>query len=441
MSRRFVAAGLAAAAMLLAATTSYAQTIAGDDFDAGGLDPVSRTLYEGDFEVGVDGVDYELHDEGFNGLFDFGAGSRFDRFGPANSDVADSGGVDLGLPFDMIDQTVAGAGNGAFQDADDNFGILRSTKTDNVFVLADTLNGDNVAGSTALVPDGTVSGVWEFDISAGNQMQISIDFAAIGEFDNNDGAFETDDFFTFTYQIDGGPVETAFDVRPEEINGADTGEFYTVTMESGTVHDRYDFPFFSESDWTTLTTSGPSGGLNFHPDDDGVTNGDTTAQDGFIPVEGALGVVEERANQDGSFNDVEHEAFKDPLVVNSGTASETTLNNVFQTVTTPINGSGSTLTLKLLGVADGSLETFMFDNIVISEAPAGPMVDTEPDGDVDGADFLALQASNPAALGDWQAAYGTGIIAVSTGNVPEPAALALLLVGSALLTGGLARRR
>ncbi|QDT01585.1 DUF7453 family protein [Adhaeretor mobilis] len=57
--------------------------------------------------------------------------------------------------------------------------------------------------------------------------------------------------------------------------------------------------------------------------------------------------------------------------------------------------------------------------------------DTEPDGDVDGADFLALQRTNPSLIPTWRTEYGSGgsVIAASQ-QVPEPSAIALLLLST-----------
>lgn len=60
-------------------------------------------------------------------------------------------------------------------------------------------------------------------------------------------------------------------------------------------------------------------------------------------------------------------------------------------------------------------------NNVVLEIAAGSSTDTEPDGDVDGADFLALQRDNPALIPSWQTEYGSpgapGSLA-SSQNVP-----------------------
>ncbi|QDT01586.1 PEP-CTERM sorting domain-containing protein [Adhaeretor mobilis] len=66
----------------------------------------------------------------------------------------------------------------------------------------------------------------------------------------------------------------------------------------------------------------------------------------------------------------------------------------------------------------------------------GSTADTEPDGDVDGADFLSLQVNNPSLIPTWQTEYGQGALVSSvyssTGAVPEPTSLALLLLAAVM---------
>jgi len=55
-------------------------------------------------------------------------------------------------------------------------------------------------------------------------------------------------------------------------------------------------------------------------------------------------------------------------------------------------------------------------------------VDLDNDGDVDGADFLAIQRNNPSLISTWQTEFGNGVPTLaSSQNVPEPTALLLLL--------------
>jgi hypothetical protein len=67
--------------------------------------------------------------------------------------------------------------------------------------------------------------------------------------------------------------------------------------------------------------------------------------------------------------------------------------------------------------------------------------DVDKDGDVDGADFLIIQRTNPALISAWQAAYGTSPLAAislagASTAVPEPSSGVLLC----LALGGMALR-
>jgi len=418
--RNLIITSLAIFFTVACGSNAFAQTIAGEDFDGGttngGFTSTASTTFEGDFDAAT----FVAHDNTCNGLFDFCSGSRFDRFGIVNATVADNSG-DEGLPFDHIDDS-ANAGNLFLTD---RLGVLSGGVDNSAFGLADTLNDSNIDST------GLVSASWTFDISSGSNMQMSIDMAAIGDFDNGDGAFETDDFMTFTYSIDGGASQTAFDVRPEADGlGMDTGVFYTVTMDGGVEYDRYFIPsaFFNETSWTQLTTSGPFGSVVFHPDD--------IDQDGFVTQEGAFGTEEVRALTSGGFDNTELEVFKDAMIVNGVTP----LDNNFQTVTVPIVGSGTTLTLKLLAVADGSLEFSVFDNILIEEVAAID-VDLDNDGDVDGNDFLLIQRTDPSLIPQWALEFGSVDSIAAVGTVPEPATLGLLTLGLGLIVPVVQRRK
>jgi|GEM_PF-6661640 len=396
--------------------------IAGEDFDGGTTNGnLTATMQS-----------FSPDNSGCNGQFmtAFGCtGSRFDRFGILNREAVDNVGSES-LPFDLVDETVLLAVGQDPMDLDpdegpnDTVGILRSTKLDNVVGFSDTVNGSNPDA------DGRVNASWTFDVSSGTNLQISIDFAAVGNFDGPGGSEGFGDFFTFTYSIDGGAAQTAFDVR-----GADTGILYSVAMENGNSFDRFLDPFFSEADWLDLTTNGPTpGSLDFHPDDIGTagdtdsdgdvdggdflalqranlaltdfeanfgaTGGDRVAQDGLIPVLGSFGLIDERANQQtngfGTFDEQENNPFVDPLVVNGTTQ----LNNEFLTVTVPIIGSGNELTLELEAIADGGLEYFVFDNILIE-----------------------------------------GDLVPNLTSVPEPTSFGLLILGFGLVATNLRKRR
>ena len=73
-------------------------------------------------------------------------------------------------------------------------------------------------------------------------------------------------------------------------------------------------------------------------------------------------------------------------------------------------------------------------SVILRAAVATTSVDTEPDGDVDGADFLALQRSNPSLIPAWLAQYGsTPGLLIGAHQVPEPNALLLVAFSMATL--------
>ncbi len=155
--------------------------VAYDDFDTS-MNLLSRTITP------------DLSGNSIPGTF---PGSRFDVFGI----------VDRNVNFDFADDSA-----GSFPP--DTFGILKTGKTDKVFGVEDLLNNDN--------PSASGSAVWVFDISGYTDLFISIDFAAMGDFE------DANDSFLFTASIDGGPAIPLFssDVR-EDLD-------QTYTMESGT---------------------------------------------------------------------------------------------------------------------------------------------------------------------------------------------------------------
>ena len=91
------------------------------------------------------------------------------------------------------------------------------------------------------------------------------------------------------------------------------------------------------------------------------------------------------------------------------------------------------------GLFDGTYT--IFDAPIIFPESTPLTADTEPDGDVDGADFLNLQRDDPDLISPaWTNQYGTGGGSlVSLAAVPEPASPVMLLLGMAAL--GWSRRR
>ncbi|TWT43362.1 hypothetical protein [Botrimarina hoheduenensis] len=417
-----------AAATMLATSVFAATPFAGDDLDGGttngGLPgPTVPAVFTPDNSMSM-----------FQGNLQPGnfPGSGFDIFGRYGRNLGSF------VPFDVSDDSA-----GSFPG--DQIGILRSTKNDAVVGLADTVNGDN--------PGGSVSAVWTFDISGRSNIELSLDIAAIGDFDASD-------FLRFSYSIDGGSSSTAFDIGVDQnvdptFGLTDSGQLYLVTMESGAQYDAYFSPFFNESQWLSAITGSGGSSLTFHPRDTG-TNGDSVAMDGQVPLTFFGGTQEVRGYTNGSFTNTELEAYKDPLYVNPTTAPDATGNNFdsgtqitneFQTITAPINGTGTTLTITLNAVADGSLEYILFDNLVLSE---GDVVALNPgdfngDGKVDNGDLNLLLGNwgSPTVPGSWINGFSSpvdnGELNNLLGNwgfgvgvaVPEPTAALLGLIALA----------
>jgi hypothetical protein len=390
----FTLAKSAALALLLALPLAAgAQTpFAGEDFDGGATN--------GGFSS--TGLTFTPNNDGTGrprGTFGTGSGSIFDRWGEVSTATADN------LPFGVVDESVEGFPG-------DTAGFVSEFKTDDFVLGVDTLNTNN--------PSGAVSASMSFNIAGRSNMIMSMDMGMLGD-------FEEADLYEFNYSIDGGPAQLAFRVTGK------TGPFYSWTMDDGTFVDRFTNTFFSATEWQDVVDNGPTPGVvDYHPRDNG-TNGDTTAQDGFIPVTFANGTEEIRAYLDTTFDTAEFNPPKDPLVVTTGDGSlvEAILPTDFGAFTTALTGTGTTLTLTINGLSDGGDEYFAFDNILLSEAD-DPGLAGDYNGDlvVDAADYTVWRdGGSPddtqAGYDLWAANYGaTAAPAVS---VPEPASLVVLL--------------
>ncbi len=93
----------------------------------------------------------------------------------------------------------------------DNLGIIKEGNTDEFFGVTDTVNGDTTDPVVA---------TWVFDVNGVSDLSLSIDMGAMGD-------FESSDWFTWEYQLDGGTVETAF------ANTVDEAGSYTYVLEGG----------------------------------------------------------------------------------------------------------------------------------------------------------------------------------------------------------------
>ncbi|MEO1497963.1 MAG: PEP-CTERM sorting domain-containing protein [Planctomycetota bacterium] len=434
--------GLSNSGVAVAATP-----FAGEDFDGGSTNGGLAGPFSSAFSP-------DLSSQTPPGSFDTpsSGGIRFDYFGVTSRD--DEFGTPQ-LPFDVVDDSLFGFFG-------DQFGLIESTKLDNFVLVADPRNAENTSGQ--------VAASWSFAINGRGPMEFSIDLAAIGQFDTIDrGGFP--DIYGFTYSIDGGPERPLITLGVDQdfVPGqgfVDSDIPYLLQMESGAISDRYDDPFFDDSDWFDLVDFGPSGSVDYHSRDNG-TDGDFAAEDGFVPVTFATGVSEVRAlssNAFGGFSDeLDVEPFINPLFANPTLGSDATgnnfdsgvqLNDEFQTISAPIVGTGAFLTINFSADANGSNEYVAFDNLQIAELSAsGQEGDFNGDGLVEAIDLnllldnwgLPFFAVDPLwingltgvvdndELGQLLSNWGAGITAV-----PEPSTATLVLVG---LAAASARRR
>lgn len=116
-------------------------------------------------------------------------------------------GISPTIPFSLADDSIS-----VFPA--DTLGIVNENDGAPFFGATDTANGDTNGDP--------VSATWVFDVSAGADLALSVDFAAMGDFENSDT-------FELTYQFDGGDVLTAFSVDVDEAVSQD------YTLASGTV--------------------------------------------------------------------------------------------------------------------------------------------------------------------------------------------------------------
>jgi len=113
-------------------------------------------------------------------------------------------GVSATIPFALADDSLS-----IF--TGDSHGVIKEGNTDVFFGAADTVNGDT---------SGPVSATWVFDVSGASGLGLSIDIGAMGDFESNDT-------FVWTYSLDGGVPQTAFE------NTVDEAGSYTYTLEGG----------------------------------------------------------------------------------------------------------------------------------------------------------------------------------------------------------------
>ncbi|MCA9237607.1 MAG: hypothetical protein KDA44_19175 [Planctomycetales bacterium] len=159
------------------------KTIASDDFDA----PLNRLSFS-QTPLANSGT-YNESTEGF-GVYQVG--------------------VSGAIPSNLRDDSNNGSPT-------DSIGIVdTATKTDAWFGATNLANTNNATGEA--------SATWEFDIAGASALQVSIDMAAMGDFEAGGGI---PDFFNWTYQIDGGGEQPLFTSSVDEAGSA------TYTLADG----------------------------------------------------------------------------------------------------------------------------------------------------------------------------------------------------------------
>jgi len=362
---------------------------------------------------------------GFGGTPGTFGGSNFDIFGITNRNIG----------FDFADDSANGF-------AIDDFGIVGANDVDNFVGFADIQNNDNPnpGGDNAKID-------WSYDISGYENIQVSFDWAAVGNFTINDE-------INVTASLDGGPSQTLFTGAGTR-NGGTAGTAYTVTMEGGTTYDRY-FNTFFESDvhdtLVALNMSFESGGSTFDfaigdADLDGLD--DISGERTYQETQGVGAGIDENTPV---FQTAERNLYDSQFVVNSQG-----LDNNFQTITADVLGTGSTLDLTLEVFQNGSREVIIIEDLLITGdlISAGLLGDYNGNGEVDAADYTIWadnfnSTTNLAADGNddgvvdaadytiWADNFGnTAALSSGAFPVPEPSA-GLILAGLGLIA---ARRR
>ncbi len=103
------------------------------------------------------------------------------------------------IPFTLLDDSFS-----IFEP--DSIGIVDETKLDAWFGINDLLNNDNLSG--------TGTAAWTFNIAGRSNLSISIDLAAMGDFE---ATGTTPDQYDFSVSIDGGAPQVVFSLRADEV--------------------------------------------------------------------------------------------------------------------------------------------------------------------------------------------------------------------------------
>ncbi|QDV42283.1 hypothetical protein Enr13x_21280 [Stieleria neptunia] len=261
----------------------------------------------------------------------------------------------------------------------------------NFFVMSDLTNPAN--------PSGLGQATWEFDTSAPvnpshpyDVHRISIDMIGYGD-------FESDDNLIWSAGAATPPAVPSLSTFLEFglTAGQDSADIlYEVTMDGGSTYGKFFTPFFEVDEWNCLLANGAGsvcpqtgGTVFFHPLDNGGAGDDGVAFNGFIlePIAGDPNNVERAynvTNVNGNFDELEREAYKDPLIEQlQGNLAQ--LDNEKQTFTFVIKETGDVLTLEMLATQNSTLEVIAFDNILVESAVLG---DANGDGVLDNFDII-----------------------------------------------------
>ncbi len=129
------------------------------------------------------------------------------------------------MPFAIADDSAVDVSGGTLDPGGafptDTLGIIDSTQglNNSFFGATDTVNGDNSDPVTA---------TWVFNISGATDLSISIDFAAMGDFESGS------DILDFTYAVDAGAAAPLFTSSVDEANDVDgLGGGGQYNMEGG----------------------------------------------------------------------------------------------------------------------------------------------------------------------------------------------------------------
>lgn len=144
-------------------------------------------------------------------------------------------------------------------------------------------------------------------------------------------------------------------------------------------------------------------------------------------------------NKDGAVTQADVALAQDYLAGNGGETAEKRQNDLLALPTAPLASE----VLASLNLTDFDLTgNNFFDQADVDAISAlvttGPG-DFDGDGDVDGADFLGWQRTDPSQIAVWQSNYGTMSSVAANGAVPEPTSI--VLAGLALSAIGISVRR